>query len=68
MLALAGQGSSGDASTFVFDEIDAGVGGSTARAVGERLHALGTERQVLCITHLPQVASERGGRPGHRRG
>jgi DNA repair protein RecN (Recombination protein N) len=57
MLALAGQGSGGGASTFVFDEIDAGVGGSTARAVGERLHALGSERQVLCITHLPQVAS-----------
>lgn len=57
MLALAGQGARGGAATFVFDEIDAGVGGSTARAVGERLRALGSERQVLCITHLPQVAS-----------
>ena len=57
MLALAGQGSPGGASTYVFDEIDAGVGGKTARAVGERLRTLGTERQVLCITHLPQVAS-----------
>ena len=57
MLALAGQGARGGAGTFVFDEIDAGVGGSTARAVGERLRALGEERQVLCITHLAQVAT-----------
>ena len=45
------------APTVVFDEVDAGIGGATARAVGERLRALGTTRQVLCITHLPQVAS-----------
>jgi DNA repair protein RecN (Recombination protein N) len=57
MLALAGQGAPGGAATFVFDEIDAGVGGKTAKAVGERLRALGEERQVLCITHLPLVAS-----------
>ncbi|MGH2924293.1 MAG: DNA repair protein RecN, partial [Solirubrobacterales bacterium] len=57
MLALAGQGAAGGDATFVFDEIDAGIGGNTARAVGERLRALGDERQVLCITHLPQVAS-----------
>jgi DNA repair protein RecN (Recombination protein N) len=57
MLALAGQGARGGAATYVFDEIDAGIGGNTARAVGERLRALGEERQVLCITHLPQVAS-----------
>jgi DNA repair protein RecN (Recombination protein N) len=57
MLALAGQGPRGSAATFVFDEIDAGIGGNTARAVGERLRELGAERQVLCITHLPQVAS-----------
>ncbi len=56
MLALAGQGGGGDA-TFVFDEIDAGIGGKAARAVGERLRGLGEEGQVLCITHLPQVAS-----------
>jgi DNA repair protein RecN (Recombination protein N) len=56
MLALAGQGGRADAS-FVFDEIDAGIGGRAARAVGERLRALGSECQVLCITHLPQVAS-----------
>jgi DNA repair protein RecN (Recombination protein N) len=57
MLALAGQGGRGSEATYVFDEIDAGIGGNTARAVGERLRALGEERQVLCITHLPQVAS-----------
>jgi DNA repair protein RecN (Recombination protein N) len=57
MLALAGQGARGGAATYVFDEIDAGIGGNTARAVGERLRNLGEERQVLCITHLPQVAS-----------
>src|SRR4051794_13475254 len=57
MLALAGQGARGSAATFVFDEIDAGIGGSTAKAVGERLRDLGEGRQVLCITHLPQVAS-----------
>jgi DNA repair protein RecN (Recombination protein N) len=43
--------------TLVVDEIDAGIGGHTARAVGERLRALAATRQVLCITHLPQIAS-----------
>jgi DNA repair protein RecN (Recombination protein N) len=57
MLALSGLGQGGAAGTMVFDEIDAGVGGNTARVVGERLKALGEGRQVLCITHLPQVAS-----------
>jgi DNA repair protein RecN (Recombination protein N) len=57
MLALAGLATGAGAATLVFDEIDAGIGGKTARAVGERLRALGEERQVLCITHLPQVAS-----------
>lgn len=57
MLALSGLGPAAGAATLVFDEIDAGIGGNTARVVGERLRALGTEHQVLCITHLPQVAS-----------
>ena len=57
MLALSGLGKAASAGTLVFDEIDAGVGGNTARVVGERLRALGAEHQVLCITHLPQVAS-----------
>jgi DNA repair protein RecN (Recombination protein N) len=43
--------------TFVFDEVDAGIGGHTARAVGARLRELAGSRQVLCITHLPQIAS-----------
>jgi DNA repair protein RecN (Recombination protein N) len=57
MLALSGLGRGASAPTMVFDEIDAGIGGNTARVVGERLRALGRERQVVCITHLPQVAS-----------
>jgi DNA repair protein RecN (Recombination protein N) len=57
MLALSGLGRAAGAGTLVFDEIDAGVGGKTARAVGERLRALGADHQVICITHLPQVAS-----------
>jgi DNA repair protein RecN (Recombination protein N) len=58
MLALMSIATSVEGSpTVVFDEVDAGVGGATARAVGERLRALSAGRQVLCITHLPQVAS-----------
>jgi DNA repair protein RecN (Recombination protein N) len=57
MLALCGLGAAGSDSTLCFDEIDAGVGGNTARLVGERLRELGGGRQVICITHLPQVAS-----------
>jgi DNA repair protein RecN (Recombination protein N) len=60
MLALSGLGAGGSAPTIVFDEIDAGVGGTTARAVGERLRRLGHSHQVICITHLPQVASLAG--------
>ncbi len=57
MLALMTAAGAGSARTLVFDEVDSGVGGQTARAVGERLRALGGERQVLCITHLPQIAA-----------
>jgi DNA repair protein RecN (Recombination protein N) len=57
MLALSGLGPGAGARSLVFDEIDAGIGGNTARAVGERLRRLGEERQVICITHLPQIAS-----------
>ncbi len=57
MLALTGLASDEGGLTLVFDEIDAGVGGNTARAVGERLRDLAEGRQVICITHLPQVAS-----------
>ena len=57
MLALMSVASTGGPPTLVFDEVDAGVGGQTARAVGDRLRALADGRQVLCITHLPQIAS-----------
>jgi DNA repair protein RecN (Recombination protein N) len=60
MLALMTVAGLGDSRTLVFDELDAGVGGQTARAVGERLRALGESRQVLCITHLPQIAALAG--------
>jgi len=43
--------------TMVFDEVDSGVGGGVAEMVGRRLQEIGTNRQVLCVTHLPQVAS-----------
>jgi DNA repair protein RecN (Recombination protein N) len=43
--------------TLVFDEVDSGVGGATAAAVGERLYRLAKERQVLVVTHSPQVAA-----------
>lgn len=43
--------------TMVFDEVDSGVGGGVAEMVGRRLFDLGSNRQVLCVTHLPQVAS-----------
>ena len=43
--------------TLVFDEVDAGIGGAVAATVGAQLQALGARRQVLCVTHLPQVAA-----------
>ncbi len=43
---------------LVFDEVDANVGGETARVVGEKMRQLGAKRQVLCVTHLPQVAAQ----------
>ena len=46
-----------DIGTFIFDEIDTGVSGRTARKVGEKMHHLGGKRQILCITHLPQIAA-----------
>lgn len=46
-----------DIGTFIFDEIDTGVSGRTARKVGEKMRFLGGKRQILCITHLPQIAA-----------
>jgi DNA repair protein RecN (Recombination protein N) len=57
MLALMGVAAAAGPATLVFDEVDAGIGGQTARAVGERLRDLAAGRQVICITHLPQIAS-----------
>jgi DNA repair protein RecN (Recombination protein N) len=57
MLALMSVAAEAGAATLVFDEVDAGIGGQTARAVGEQLRALAEGRQVICITHLPQIAS-----------
>jgi len=47
-----------DADIVAFDEIDAGVGGATALAMGEKLASLARNRQVICVTHLPQVAAQ----------
>lgn len=44
--------------TLIFDEVDAGIGGAVAEVVGQLLRRLGGDRQVLCVTHLPQVASQ----------
>ena len=44
--------------TMIFDEVDSGIGGAVAEVVGQKLRALGAERQVLCVTHLPQVAAQ----------
>jgi DNA repair protein RecN (Recombination protein N) len=46
-----------DVPTLVFDEVDAGIGGRAATAVGRRLSRLGARRQVIVVTHLPQIAS-----------
>jgi DNA repair protein RecN (Recombination protein N) len=43
--------------TLIFDEVDVGIGGGTAAIVGQLLHKLGNTAQVLCVTHLPQVAA-----------
>jgi len=47
----------GNAPTLIFDEVDAGIGGATAQTVGKLMQQLGQDRQVLAVTHLPQVAS-----------
>lgn len=57
VLALRLAGGSSDVATVVFDEVDAGVGGATALALGRKLADLAHHQQVLCVTHLPQVAA-----------
>ena len=49
---------SGQTPTLIFDEVDVGIGGATADRVGELLRSLGERAQIICITHLPQVASK----------
>jgi DNA repair protein RecN (Recombination protein N) len=57
--ALGADDSSSDAvATMVFDEVDTGIGGAVAEVVGQKLRRLGKHRQVLCVTHLPQVAAQ----------
>ena len=53
--SLCGGGVAGK--TLVFDEVDVGIGGRVAEAVGKRLRSLAEANQVLCVTHLPQIAS-----------
>jgi len=61
LLALKGRLAEVDAvPTVIFDEVDVGIGGIAANMVGEKLSALAKKRQVICITHLPQIASQRG--------
>lgn len=57
MLAMEVVLASGDGTTLVFDEVDAGVGGRAAVEIGRRLARLSTTNQVICVTHLPQVAA-----------
>jgi DNA repair protein RecN (Recombination protein N) len=58
MLALKSILARADATpTLIFDEVDAGIGGRTARIVGEKLFRVAQSHQVFCITHLPQIAS-----------
>ena len=58
MLALkVNLAQSSSVNTMIFDEVDAGVGGATAQAVGERLARLARDVQVLVVTHAPQVAA-----------
>ncbi len=58
MLALKALSAAAEATpTLIFDEVDAGIGGAVAEVVGRRLKALAAQHQVLCITHLPQIAA-----------
>ena len=54
---VRGQRSTRRGKTLVFDEVDAGIGGRVAEVVGRKLRAIAERHQVLCVTHLPQIAS-----------
>jgi DNA repair protein RecN (Recombination protein N) len=51
----------GEVPTLIFDEVDVGIGGAVAATVGRLLNKLGARRQILCVTHLPQVAASADG-------
>lgn len=57
-IQVAARQAGGGAATMIFDEVDAGIGGGVAEIVGQQLRALGAQRQVLCVTHLAQVAAQ----------
>jgi DNA repair protein RecN (Recombination protein N) len=59
LLAVRGvlNGTAGSVATYIFDEVDAGVGGAIAASIGQRLAHAAEQSQVLCITHLPQIAA-----------
>ena len=57
-LAVEVASSARETRCMVFDEVDSGIGGAVAEIVGRELRALGERGQVLCVTHLPQVASQ----------
>lgn len=57
VLALTLASGSADSEVIAFDEIDTGIGGETALAMGKKLSSLAVDRQVICVTHLPQVAA-----------
>ncbi len=46
-----------EVATYVFDEVDSGIGGATAEVVGRQIRTLGNQRQILCVTHLPQIVA-----------
>jgi DNA repair protein RecN (Recombination protein N) len=56
MLVLKSIGNDESGATFIFDEIDSGIGGKTAEFVGEKLRKIAARNQVICISHLPQIA------------
>jgi DNA repair protein RecN (Recombination protein N) len=57
MLVLKSLTEESQFSTFIFDEIDSGIGGRTAEFVGEKLKMIALTNQVICVSHLPQIAS-----------
>jgi len=57
VISVGSNGSGDGVETFIFDEIDTGVSGRTAQKVAEKLHVIAKSQQIICITHLPQIAA-----------